>query len=256
MYFKDFPDLFYDFKYGNTNETKVSIVKDITRNIRFRKEIFSNVTLYDEYDIKDGETPEIIAEKVYGNPNYHWIIMLANEKYDRVSDFPLDAYALDSHVQEKYNPELNSTAGDWYFSGGKIWFKVANPEDAFNPLYLTAPVSFTVTGQTSESGEFSISKVWGTSDSGIDYDTQEFWVKTTITGTPTGDLTITTTGREHNPVYWVNEDGFKILANDPGVKIPVTGVEEAEIINESKRRIKLISPDVVSVILRQYKELL
>ena len=33
-------------------------------------------------DPVDGETPEIVAEKVYGNAEYHWIIMLANDIYD------------------------------------------------------------------------------------------------------------------------------------------------------------------------------
>ena len=80
MYFKDFPKFLYDFKYDNTDQTKMSVVRDITRNIRFRKEVLENYTLYDEYDIKDGETPEIIAEKIYGNPEYHWIIMLVNQR--------------------------------------------------------------------------------------------------------------------------------------------------------------------------------
>ena len=63
MYFKDFPKFLYDFNYGNV--TKTTVVTDITRNVRFRKHILSNVTLYDEYDMLDGETPEIIAEKFY-----------------------------------------------------------------------------------------------------------------------------------------------------------------------------------------------
>ena len=83
MYFKDFPSFYYDFKQ-NDGTTKSSIVKDITRNIRFRRDILANVTLYDRYDIRDGDTPEIIAEKVYGNAQYHWVIMLLNEKFDYI----------------------------------------------------------------------------------------------------------------------------------------------------------------------------
>jgi len=105
MYFNEFPDFLYDFKYGNV--TKTSIVKDITRNVRFRKEILSNITLYDEYDIIDGETPEIIAEKIYGNPEYHWIIMLCNNRYDYITDFPLEEYALVKHIESKYGSTAN-----------------------------------------------------------------------------------------------------------------------------------------------------
>ena len=88
MFFKDFPSFLYDFNYGN-DVVKTDVVKDITRNIRVKREILSNISLFDHYDIIDGETPEIISEKFYGTPEYHWVVMLANEKYDWLSDFPL-----------------------------------------------------------------------------------------------------------------------------------------------------------------------
>ena len=107
MYFKKFPNIYYDFKY-DSKTTKTAIIKDITQNVRFRKEVLENVTLYDEYDIVDGETPEIIAEKIYGNPEYHWIIMLANQRFDYLKDFPLDQNALAAYTASKYNPTLYS----------------------------------------------------------------------------------------------------------------------------------------------------
>jgi hypothetical protein len=109
MYFKEFPTFLYDFKYGNSNSNKTSLVKDITRNIRFRRDILSTITMYDEYDIEDGETPEIIAEKIYGNPEYHWIILLANNRYDYVTDFPLDEVSLVKHIVAKYGAQRYST---------------------------------------------------------------------------------------------------------------------------------------------------
>ena len=100
MYFENFPKFAYDFDING--ERKVLIVSDITRNVRFRKDILSNVTLYDEYDIKEGETPEIVAEKLYGNSQYHWIIMLVNSRYDYVKDFPLTYTALNQYITDKY----------------------------------------------------------------------------------------------------------------------------------------------------------
>lgn len=100
MYFDNFPTFLYDFKINGKTEYK--LVKDITQNVRLRKEILSNVTLYDEYDIRDGETPEIISEKIYGSPLYHWVVMLCNEKYNYVDDFPLPSYELEKHITAKY----------------------------------------------------------------------------------------------------------------------------------------------------------
>ena len=255
MYFKDFPKFLYDFKYDNTDQTKMSVVRDITRNIRFRKEILENYTLYDEYDIKDGETPEIIAEKIYGNPEYHWIIMLVNQRYDYITDFPLEYPALIANTAEKYNPILYSLAGDWRFADGKIYVKLQNLEDSAELEYLTTAIPFTLKGATTEHGNFTITDIFGAPGTGLDEITQEFYATTATTGTPTGDLTVTTTLREYEPLYYVNADGYQVSADQPGVT-GVTGLEYEEMQNEAKRRIKIISPDVVSQILKQYKELM
>lgn len=100
MYFDNFPTFLYPYTINNKVEYK--LVKDISQNVRVRKEILSNITLYDEYDIRDGETPEIIAEKVYGTPKYHWVVMLCNDRYNYVDDFPLPVPELERHISNKY----------------------------------------------------------------------------------------------------------------------------------------------------------
>lgn len=101
MYFNNFPVIYYDFEITPGNRTLMTIT-DITKNVRIRNALLANISLYDEYDIREGETPEIIAEKVYGNANYHWIIMLANQRYDYISDFPLPTYELEKFIEQKY----------------------------------------------------------------------------------------------------------------------------------------------------------
>jgi hypothetical protein len=114
MYFKNFQKIYYDYNINGEKELKV--VTDITKNVRFRKEVLSNISAYDYYDIKDGETPEIIAEKIYGNPEYHWIIMLANDKYDYLSDFPLDTHKLEKFITDKYGDKVY---GIHHYENGK-----------------------------------------------------------------------------------------------------------------------------------------
>lgn len=160
MYFKEFPRFLYDFKYGN--ETKTSVVVDVTRNVRFRKEIFANVAFYDEYDVIDGETPEIIAEKLYGNAEYHWILMIANGKYDYLEDFPLSESSLVRVIASKYT----------------------------NPYAIH---------------------------------------------------------------HYENADGFVVNSNAPGA-VSVSNEQYERKKNESKRRIKIISPQLVNTILKNFKE--
>ena len=101
MYFSNMPNIYYDFIDKDGRPT-LKVLKDITTNVRMIRSILENITVYDEYDIVDGETPEIIAAKIYGNPLYHWVIMLANDKHDYREDFPLDYTNLLKRVKSIY----------------------------------------------------------------------------------------------------------------------------------------------------------
>jgi hypothetical protein len=93
---------------SQSTNTKALILTDITRNIRFRRDILANITVYDYYDIVEGETPEIVAETIYGNAQYHWIVMLVNDRYDYLADWPLTQANLDQYVIDKYGDAANS----------------------------------------------------------------------------------------------------------------------------------------------------
>jgi len=99
-YFNYFPRISYYFNIGGVEQ--LISVKDIALNVRVRKEILENITLYDEYDIEDGDTTERISERLYGSPYYHWTIMLVNQRYDHLRDFPMTEVDLLSYVKEKY----------------------------------------------------------------------------------------------------------------------------------------------------------
>ena len=100
MYFSKIPYIYAPFTIGGI-EQYVQL-KDITVNVRFMSEFLSNITVYDLYDIKDGETPEILAERFYGTPIYHWAIMLANDRYDYINDFPIASNVFEEYVRSKY----------------------------------------------------------------------------------------------------------------------------------------------------------
>jgi len=243
MYFREFPKFLYDFKYGN-RDTRTSIVTDITRNVRVRKEVLENVTLYDEYDIVDGETPEIIAEKIYGNPEYHWIIMLANGRYDYITDFPKNELDCTTACKITFNPELTGT---WSYEDNVI--TVNSP---LHGIQSSPTTTVTISGASSDSnppnGTFVVSSVQ-------DINTFRFNVVNAPTGLATGTLTIRTLGKENYIHHYENAQGFKVNSDAPGA-VPVTNLVYAKTENEKKRRIKIISPDLITLILKQYKELL
>lgn len=108
------PKIYYDFVDSDGLLT-TKILTDVTTNVRFIREVLQNLTAYDEYDILDGETPEIIASKIYGNPLYHWVIMLANDRYDYREDFPLDYTALLKRVETLYGTGNTNIYGHHHY---------------------------------------------------------------------------------------------------------------------------------------------
>lgn len=251
------------------NTSRTSVVKDITRNARIKKEVLSNISLYDEYDIVDGETPEIISEKFYGTPEYHWVIMIANEKYNHISDFPLQETYLQKHIATYYNPILYSD--DWYWTthdDGRvfIYLKVTTGSGVpFDADYLTAPVTIKLYEQSK-----TIVKTinYPTDEIGLDFATQYFYFPydqpldisqfgegTSSEGVGNIKIFVETTGRENNPVKFVNTKGNVVNPGTFGA-ISVTGATLLREENDKKRRIKIIAPSLLETVLKNYEEVL
>lgn len=87
------------------NENKFKLVTDITSRVSSSKEIRENVFLYEYYDVKDNETPEIIADKIYNDVNLHWVILLCNDIIDPVYDWVMSYEMLLAHAIKMYGED-------------------------------------------------------------------------------------------------------------------------------------------------------
>ena len=85
MYFDSFPVIPYDAK-GDLNFKDVT---NLLRRVGMRAKLKTNTLLYDTYDVKEGETPEMIAHKLYGDTELHWVILLVNDITDRYHQWPM-----------------------------------------------------------------------------------------------------------------------------------------------------------------------
>ena len=114
-YFNMFPNIYYDSK-GNG---KFTIMKDILSRVKIIAKVKENILGFDYYDVQDGETPEMIAHKYYGDVNLHWTILVANDIVDYYESWPMSVQKFEQFVKEKYeNPqaihhyEITQTSGD------------------------------------------------------------------------------------------------------------------------------------------------
>ena len=67
-YFEQFPVIEYNISGTNGNTKEVT---DIFRRVKARSKIADNVTLFDNYDVAEGEKPEDVAYRHFGNAQYH-----------------------------------------------------------------------------------------------------------------------------------------------------------------------------------------
>lgn len=112
--------------YGN-KET----VTDIFFRVAFIKESLKKFGAYYYYNIQDNDTPESIANKVYGDPGAHWMILYANDMYDPQFDWPLSYDAFNSYIAQKYKERVATASvsrvaildGGLGYSNGSIVFE-------------------------------------------------------------------------------------------------------------------------------------
>ena len=97
-YFSRFPLMVYDMK-GDKN---YKLLPDILRRVKIRQGVRSGAFIFDNYDVRDGERPEDIAFKYYGDAEYHWIVLMTNNITDRYYQWPLSEPQFAEHLTDKY----------------------------------------------------------------------------------------------------------------------------------------------------------
>ena len=97
-YFDKFPLMTYDMA-GNK---KYKLLPNILRRVKLRSGIRSGSFLFDNYDVADGERPEDIAFKYYGDAELHWVILMTNNITDRYYQWPLSQPQFAEHLTDKY----------------------------------------------------------------------------------------------------------------------------------------------------------
>ena len=99
MYFQQFPLNVYD-AVGNGD---YKVVTDLLSRVALHTKAKSVASLYDTYDVRSGETPEMVAFNVYGDPEYHWVILLVNNITDRYHQWPMNNRQFLAHLAERYD---------------------------------------------------------------------------------------------------------------------------------------------------------
>lgn len=116
---------YFPSTYFKLSDNQSILVTDFIRAIKLDPQLKENSLLYTLYEASDGETPEIISHKFYKSTEYHWVIMLINEKFDPWRDFPQSDNIIVEYSKDKYD-DIN---GIHHYEDGN-----GNIVDEFYPL--------------------------------------------------------------------------------------------------------------------------
>jgi hypothetical protein len=226
MYFKTFPYTYYSLDDVATTQ----IVTNISLRVRLSDELKNNFSLFDKYDIKDGETPEILADKFYSNPQLHWIILHTNDILDPRFDWPLTTNNLVLFAQGKYN---NVNAPHHYVDANSI---ITNAN-----VYLNSSSQFAnfnnndVIVNVTNNGTGVITNLQNYSN---------IIVTVTDGGFITGDKITLSSNANAN----ANITSTSIISGTP-----VTNLQYENTLNDTKRKINILKNQYIDSVINDFK---
>ena len=92
--------------YDVKNNGNYKILPDILRRVKQRNAIASGQFIFDTYDVVNGEKPEDIAYKWFGDAQLHWVILMTNNVTDRFHQWPMSQPQFQEFLEDKYdNPD-------------------------------------------------------------------------------------------------------------------------------------------------------
>jgi len=108
-YFRELPDLFYESPLSTRNSsTEYVRVKNLFRRVKLRDDLQNVFTLFNKYEIREGQRPDTVAEEIYGSADLDWVVMLTAGIINLHDQWPLSDYDLYRYAENKYGDDLNT----------------------------------------------------------------------------------------------------------------------------------------------------
>lgn len=101
-YFSYFPNIQYAQNVDRYGKIDYIEIKDYFHLLTVRDDIYREETLYEQYDIRNGERPDQISYKFYGDEQFYWLILQLNGITDYYNEWPLSQFELEEFIIKKY----------------------------------------------------------------------------------------------------------------------------------------------------------
>lgn len=219
-YFESFPKIVYTFDKNVINQ---QVVTNLLARSTFLREIKENSDVAYEYILKDTDTPEVIAHKIYGDAYRSWIVLLFNNIMNPHYDWPLKSDQLDSYIENKYNQTITQSKSTIHH-----YEKSLNKKATYNGVTLFEE---TVVNRV---GEYEVNF----SDNSI--------TPTTLPATADTSLVVSTETVDYTTYVLTLTTSHKAVSN----------YQYEFDLNEEKRRIKILDSKYVERVETEFEQLM
>ena len=229
--FKNFPEIQYTLSTG-----KIVTIKDFFRKSTIEQDSVNSVISYTFYEIQDGERPDVVADRLYGDSDLHWTFFLVNDM-DNYYQWYKDQTTFENQLKEMY-PEywLISNRSTDIVSKDDKWLLgeiIETSQQSGNVISVQPTFNrIGVAGGTWNVNDVVTGKVSGKS----------FTVSSVVSGPD---------GIDH----YVNSEGLRRNTIDTGFT-PVTYYTHDYEVNETNRKIKGIRPEYIRRVVSEFEKVM
>tara|TARA_Y100001949_G_scaffold72124_2_gene61220 strand:+ start:664 stop:1248 length:585 start_codon:yes stop_codon:yes gene_type:complete len=155
-YFRYFPTIAYDVR-GIENDEQFDLITNLLSRVLIKchgwadidnssYEALVGISHYEKYIIKDGDRPDTLADKLYGDSELHWLIMYANGTSisNPWYDWPMIQSTLTKFITKKYG-SANIYATHHYEDTNEYTVDSTDQPGAVAEISTTAPNATAVT---------------------------------------------------------------------------------------------------------------
>jgi hypothetical protein len=239
-FFKHIPSIQYDFK----SDGKYFKAKDLFRKVSTWSYLQDGITGYNYYRITEGERPDVVASKLYGDGTLYWLFFLVNENLQDFNDWPKSNQLFLKYMDRKYS----GTCLEASSSTDIVSYDHVNEESSKFTLGEKVSQSSSVYGFVTDvnptHNRITLNSVLGT-----------FTTNSTATGADSEkSFTISSVVDEQNAIHHYT-DSNNLKTTVATGNTPVTNLDYERELNEDKHVIRYIEPKYVDRVVQEFVSL-
>ena len=236
QYFQNFPSI--NYRFGN--ETYSTLFQNLAAYVDVVDVVKDNLSFFVKYSILDGDRPDVLSMKLYGEDTYYFTFFLMNDKL-REQGWPMTAKSLLQKVKVDH-PNYVLTTRDVLSGKFKVGQTVTGNNSGATGIIIKRRLDFgQIVIQLTSSMRFSNTEIIET-DSGAGIDT----------------LTLTGEVQEHLSVHhYEDTDGYVDIdpaAAPPALYNPITYFDYYTAQNENLRSIHVIKPESINSVYSAFRQ--